>query len=252
MSSLGECKKRKWVSFGIVCCAEAVAALFCTLYLPLEDFTRFSPGSTLKAFAAEEGEAQPRYIYEKDSLRLSFTLEEIPDSSWSFVGVDEDGVKDGALLQDEAVLPLRGRDGSDATALLLQGSVFAVSVYEPEELTDSNLAAIEKFRADALEAGAAFYLLATRDDPRFAPLELLLGDYREIATFNRSNGGWAYLDDGFIVLKRARRSRLARSAGTVRELLSSDPTEMFIKFSTVSFITSQAMLVGTLILMLAL
>lgn len=61
---------------------------------PLVDFRPYKAGTEIFASASSEISANEEYIYEKDGIQRNFTLDEIPDSTWTFVDV-AGGVEDG-------------------------------------------------------------------------------------------------------------------------------------------------------------
>ena len=87
MRNLGRPLKRKYVSFGVVCASVLVFSIFSLSRLPIIDFTDYEPGAQiLSADANVADEAfDAMFIYEKDGVQQEFTLENLPDSTWTFV-----------------------------------------------------------------------------------------------------------------------------------------------------------------------
>ncbi|MCI9607075.1 MAG: DoxX family protein [Muribaculaceae bacterium] len=52
---------------------------------PLVDFRSFAVGTSLVADDAEEEDAEFEFIYEKEGIRKTFSQDNLPDSSWTFV-----------------------------------------------------------------------------------------------------------------------------------------------------------------------
>ena len=52
MSSLGEPKKRKYVSFSLVALSVAAFTLYSLMYIPMVDFTEYKPGAVLRSAKA--------------------------------------------------------------------------------------------------------------------------------------------------------------------------------------------------------
>ena len=90
--NLGSNKRRKFVSFSIVAVSVTAFAIYSLSTLPMWDFTSFAPGSELVAAAAEgqagetaEDDFIATFIYEKDGRQGAFSLDRLPDSTWTFV-----------------------------------------------------------------------------------------------------------------------------------------------------------------------
>lgn len=71
---------------------------------PLLDFRPYKTGTTI--FAAGNPDDAIKYIYEKDGERRSFTLDQLPDSTWTYVdeetAQDSDGNFDGGIAVHDA------------------------------------------------------------------------------------------------------------------------------------------------------
>lgn len=207
--NLGVPAKRKYVSFGLV-----VVSLFLVLWLswrhlPSVDFTEFKPNSELLASQDEDYQAmdgyKAYYIYERDGQTGSFTLDRLPDSTWTFVRVDT--LLRSPLTMDEDVVMLSFTDASgeyqDKQAVL--GKVLIVSIYRPDHIGGRKTARIRQFVSDAEAAGYTPLVLAAGMPSDFAGSgfeeKVFTADYKTLITLNRSNGGAVYIDDGSIIRK---------------------------------------------------
>lgn len=82
---------------------------------PLIDFRRFAPGMALLPVAdeeAEDGDVDYEFIYEKDGREETFTIDNLPDSTWTFVdrkviGGGSEELSDGftVIVDGEDVAP---------------------------------------------------------------------------------------------------------------------------------------------------
>ena len=89
---------------------------------PMIDFRRFEPGTDLLASAdssdeESEEEAEYEFIYEKDGREESFTLDNLPDSTWTFV--------DRRLIGGSETV-------TDGFAVISDGENIAADIIDPE------------------------------------------------------------------------------------------------------------------------
>ena len=90
--NFGVPRKGKYVAFFLAVPSLVFALCHNARHLPMIDFTEFAPGTEL--FASLDNDYQemdgkvPTFIYERNGQRGSFTLDALPDSTWTFVGVD--------------------------------------------------------------------------------------------------------------------------------------------------------------------
>ena len=83
---LGETKKKKYVSFALVSISVVAFTIYSTMYIPMVDFTDFRPGTLVNSDKSSGSNAyQAVFIYEKDGKEDTFTLENLPDSTWTFI-----------------------------------------------------------------------------------------------------------------------------------------------------------------------
>lgn len=78
----------QWVVGGLLSLYIMIVAFYGYNVQPMIDFRRFDPGTDLLASAdvRDEGEeAEYEFIYEKDGSEESFSIDNLPDSTWTFV-----------------------------------------------------------------------------------------------------------------------------------------------------------------------
>lgn len=82
----------QWVIGGLLSLYILIIALYGYNVQPLLDFRRFSPGTDLLAgvTSGDEGDGEDEepvyeFIYEKDGREETFTIDNLPDSTWTFV-----------------------------------------------------------------------------------------------------------------------------------------------------------------------
>ncbi len=190
-------------------------SVYALAYLPQIDFGVYQAGTNLTSLpqAQPEHEYEMVFTYSKDGKEQTFTLENLPDSTWTFVSSDTKLVSASSYSGADAGLILRNRDGVYVTDEVLgsQRPLFVLSVYKNRNMGEKMLARICRVRDSLLQAGADFYILsgispedidsmlgADTDAP------VLYTDYKSALSLNRSNGGLTYIADGAVVCKWSR------------------------------------------------
>ena len=132
MRNLGRPLKRKYVSFGVVCTSVLVFSIFSLSRLPIIDFTDYEPGAQILSEDANVADEafDAMFIYEKDGVQQEFTLENLPDSTWTFVSTQTIQNKD--LKSSGATLSFYDNDKEYQDSLAVQGNVMVISIYDPQ------------------------------------------------------------------------------------------------------------------------
>ena len=196
---LGKTRKKKYVSFGIVTVSVIAFAVYSLLYLPLNDYTDYHAGVSLKGETSAADAYQAVFTYEKDGVQEKFTIDNLPDNSWTFVSTET--VMTGEASGDSATLSFHDENGVYADSLALEGKVIVVSVYDTG-INEKEKGKIAAFMKRAEDAGFKTLLLSSTE----MDLPHYLADYKTLITLNRSNGGATYINDGFIAGKWAKKS----------------------------------------------
>lgn len=212
---LGRPKKRKYVSFCIVSAATVAFGVFSLLYIPLVDFTEFRLASRLEASVRESDDVYDAiFIYEKDGVQESFTLDNLPDSTWTFVSTE-------TVVADDAAEPGPALSFTDASGeyrdyLAASGKVIVFSVYDVERIPAERWQKIAGLIPAAFDAGYYPLILVPGDRDGLSvavngnlPADCAdiivqsayYADYKTIMTLNRSNGGATYFHDGYLIRK---------------------------------------------------
>ena len=261
-SQLGENKKRKYASFGIVTLSVLAFTIYSLMYIPLIDFTDFKPASALMAGEGSGGDSyEAVFIYEKDGERQSFTLGHLPDSTWTFV--DTETVMTESEGSSSVNLSIRDQYGDYHDSIAAEGKVMVVSVYDIYRKAGRwNQTA--RFLSNAEKAGFTSLLLVPSTpeefeksvsdlDPQTAEIlrkHLYFSDYKELISMNRSNGGATFFCDGYLIRKWAKRA--LPDMKSLEELAEADETEALIERSTNGDLTFQGFLLYVFAVMLLL
>lgn len=242
---LGGPKPRKYAAFGITTASMAAFTIYSLLHIPVVDFTDYRAGSFLQSaessYSDIDGDAyEAVFIYEKDGIRKSFGLEELPDSTWTFISTETES-KEG--YRDTSV-PLSFFDavGTYHDSEAAHGKVMAIAIHDPH-MKAKKWVRIMKFADNAENAGFRVLMLAASsgeligeelediapDLARQIKERLFYSDYKTLITAVRSNGGAIYINDGMIAGKWSNRSlpdaeQLERLYGTEAEEIMAERT----------------------------
>lgn len=249
---LGETKKRKYVSFGIVMTSTVAFMVYSLISIPPIDFTAYKPGIQLQAAAAEGGEDiyEAVFTYSRDGRTEEFTLEGLPDSTWTFVST-QTRIKDGYKESTAGLSIYDPRTGSYADDLACDGKVMVISVYKPH-MNERKWEKVRGFMDRAGKAGFSTLLLAT--DTEAIPEDLrniaYTSDYKTLISLNRSNGGVTFFNDGTLISKWSERD--APDADQLKKTFDSDSTESAIDYQSKGSLGFQGFLLYVFAVMLLL
>lgn len=250
----GEVKRRKYVAFAVVSFAILCFAVYSIVYIPIIDYTAYKPGNRLLSAEEYSQEAfTASFVYEKNGVRESFTLEGLPDSTWTYVSTET--VK-RAGADEFPVLSVYDGDGNYHDSMLTEGDVMAVSVYSPSSLSDRKAEKLVSMLDSASEAGFRPVVLTVAGDAaegleeRFAVAGVYYSDYKTLISLNRSNGGAVFFNDGMLIKKWARAN--LPDDEELAEELANDVTDTVLSDSTARNLSFQAFLLYIFAVMLLL
>ena len=248
---IGHTKKKKYVMFGMVSAPALALTVYSWIYLPLVDFTDYRPGAEL----ADGVEISPEdmyetvFTYEKDGRTEAFSLQNLPDSTWTYVSTE---TRKKEIAQRTIVnLSFYDRNGEDRDHLATEGKVMVVSVYDPS-MSDERWEEVEGFIRRSEDAGFTTLLLCSR--PEGIPCSLFdhafISDYKTLIAMNRSNGGVTYFNNGVLIRKWAR--ICAPDTKELEEVYDTDATEVSIARESKGSLTLQGFLLYAFVFMLVL
>ena len=268
--SFGRNKRRKYVAFSLVSVAVVALMLYSLLYIPLIDFTDFKPGVRLAAadvrsHAEGEDAYEAVFIYEKDGEREAFTLDNLPDSTWTYVSTE---TRSRNASADELMPALSFSDASGEyhDELAAHKDVMIVSMFRPSDTDAAKWCRTAAFVNDALDNGF-FPLVIVSGTPESVLADfseygldanisstlfpvLYYADYKTLISLNRSNGGVTYFNRGYLVKKWSYSSMPGNA--DLAELASGDVTETFLVSDTAGSLTFQGFLLYSFAVMLLL
>lgn len=263
LKGLGTPKKRKYISFGIVSISVIALSTYSWMYLPIMDFTDYRPSVGLQsgnAFQSSEGDTyESVFVYEKDGRHEEFSIDRLPDSTWTFISV-ETTLKSEAETES-AALSFFDDSGEYHDTLACEGKVLVISVYNTRITPYKwkrlahliNIAENEGFRAIVLTPLSKEDLRLSLQELDQQTAETLLdssytSDYKTLITLNRSNAGVTCISEGYILKKWAH--RLIPDQRELADIKNGDDTEVIIDYSTKSSLSFQAFLLYVFAVML--
>ena len=243
---LGQTRKKKYVSFALVCLSSIAFTIYSLMYIPMADFTDFRPGAVVNNESnMDEAAFEATFVYSKDGKEERFSLENLPDSTWTFVRADTSPITEDG--QGSARISIYDNAGNYADSLITKGKVMIVSLYKGS-LSEKDIRTIREFLDNAKTAGFSPILLTSGVETH--GLESYNCDYKTLITLNRSNGGATYLEDGYIIRKWAERTLPAPEE--LAMISDEDPTDTFIGRDTRTSLAFQGFLLYVFAVMLLL
>jgi uncharacterized membrane protein YphA (DoxX/SURF4 family) len=229
---LGKPDGKKYVSFGIVSVSCVAFMIYSLMYIPPVDFTAYESGTELLAAVSDGGDDiyESVFTYEKDGKTQDFTLDELPDSTWTFVSTDTRLKED--LAESTAELSIfDSRTQTYADSLAAKGKVMVFSLYDTD-IDQEQWDEIGRLAGDAESNGIRPLILATETEtaPETLKAFAYTSDYKTLISLNRSNGGITYFNDGTLIKKWAKRT--APASDEIEMLATNDPTESSIDYES--------------------
>ena len=258
---LGSPKKRKYVSFFIAAASIACFTIHSLNSIPLVDYTSFTPGSELVASDGGGQEFMSTFIYEKNGEEGAFTLDKLPDSTWTYLRTETIKLSRSKTNREPPVLAFTDSTGNYKDELAATGNVLVLSVNAPLKLKGDDWTRLSAVTEGARKAGITPLLLINGTKSRLDKITTIVpeaknllepsmyfSDRKTLLSMNRSNGGATWFNDG--VLIRKFHSSDLPSDEALLEMTGADPTEVMLQTSTKGRLRFQGFLLYTLALML--
>ncbi len=266
----GKAKKRKYVSFALVIIAVIVFSLYSLLNIPAVDFTDYSLSERIqtgnKTVYDTEQLYEAVFTYERNGEQRTFTLDNLPDSTWTFISSETVAKGNPADYREEPRLSFYDASGNYMDELAYEGNVMVISIYNPEKFGEDDFLKVSSLVQASVQNGIRPLILSASSHSDFGKAmaeaglneniaaSLLSGmytsDYKTLITLNRSNGGATYLCEGFILKKWAQRNLPDKDS--LHQLLSLDQTEVYLNSSTYANLKFQAFMLYIMAVMLLL
>ncbi len=206
----------QWIIKNFAALFILAVAVYSLYFLPIFDFRPYHKGANLpQGMEIPEGAPQPQFettfILEKDGERREFTLDDYPDSTWTFIDSHTIQTQEGYVppIHDFSIITYD--DGEDITEEILADTGYTFLFVSP------NLDVADDSRADlygliyeyAVDNDARFYCLTASGDEGISRWQDITGaeypfcivDETTLKTIIRSNPGLLLLRDGTVVRK---------------------------------------------------
>ncbi len=214
-------KKSQWLISLYTLLYISAIALYCVSYLPIFDFRPYHIGANIiESMRIPQGEKPSVYeslfVMEKNGERKEFTLENYPDSTWTFIDTKvilkekgyEPPIHDFSLYSAET--------GEDITKQILtdKGYTFLLVANRLDKADDGYIDLINEIYDYSVENGYAFYCLTSslKEDMEQwrertgAEYPYCTADDITLKTIIRSNPGLVLMKDATIINKWSCRS----------------------------------------------
>ena len=209
-------KKMEW-TLSNYCIVFALAlAGYCLATLPIIDFRPYKIGNNIREGMEIPEGAKPtifdtRFIMEKDGVKQTFTVDNYPDSTWTFVSAETVVVGKGyePPIHDFVMESLE--TGEDITDEVLDdpGYTFLLITHRTEEADEGNIDLINELYEYCQENGYKFYALSSSSaeaielwrDRTGAEYPFCIMDDITLKTMVRSNPGLMLIKGGVILNK---------------------------------------------------
>ena len=190
--------------------------IYCYRHLPVFDFRPYYVGADIRqGMEVPEGEEptelETRFVLQKDGVEKEFTLDNYPDSTWTFVDSRMVVKKQGYEPPIHDFAMLRYEDGEDITEQVLadEGYTFLLVAHQLGLANESCIDLINELYDYCLEYGYAFYCLTSSSDEDIlkwqedtgAEYPFCLMDNTTLRTMVRSNPGLILLKKGTVLWK---------------------------------------------------
>ena len=209
-------KKTQWIVINYtVICALALSA--CSLLdLPLFDFRPYHVGANIaQGMKIPQGALQPQFettfILEKNGQQKEFTLDNYPDSTWTFVDSKTVQTAEGYVPPIHDFSIQDNKTGEDITQEVLNDTGYTFLLISPTlaYADDSNFGRIDQIYEFAQDYGYRFICLTASSDKDIAKWQDITGaeypfyttDATTLKTMIRSNPGLMLLHHGTIIQK---------------------------------------------------
>ena len=190
--------------------------VYCYRELPVFDFRPYHIGADIRqGMVIPEGEEpteyETRFILRKDGIEEEFTLDNYPDSTWTFVDSRTVVKKQGYEPPIHDFSMMNHEDGEDITEQVLsdENYTFLLVSHQLGLADDSKIDLINELYDYSLEYGYAFYCLTSSSDEDIMEWQVNTGaeypfclmDNITLKTMIRSNPGLILMKEGKIIRK---------------------------------------------------
>ena len=209
-------KTNQWIVINYTVVFILVLSAWCLYDRPIFDFRPYHIGANIReGMEIPEGEQGPQFettfILEKDGVQKTFTLDEYPDSTWTFIDSKTVQTAEGYVPPIHDFSIVRHDNDEDITEEVVsdKGYTFLLIAPQLDKADDSNFGDIDQIYEYCLEHQHPFYCLTASSDDAVrewtertgAEYPFCTTDETTLKTIIRSNPGLLLLKDGQIIRK---------------------------------------------------
>lgn len=163
-------RPNQWIVFNYTIFFIIVSSLYCLYKLPLFDFRPYHVGANIQqGMVIPEGAEQPKFkttfLLKKNGVTKEFTLDNYPDSTWTFVDSKTVQTAQGYVppIHDFSI---QTQQGDDLTQEVLNDTSYTFLLISPhlEYADDSNFGDIDRIYEYAQTYNYPFYCLTSSTD----------------------------------------------------------------------------------------
>ena len=209
-------ESNQWIVINFTFVFILLSSMWSLYDLPQFDFRPYHVGANIKkGMEIPEGAPQPQFettfILEKNGEQKEFTLDNYPDSTWTFVDSKTVQTAEGYVPPIHDFSIQSAETGDDITEEMLADTSYTFLLVSPhlEKASDSNFGQIDQLYEYAEENGYRFYCLTASSDEAILQWQDLTGaeypfyivDEITLKTIIRSNPGLLLIKNGTIIRK---------------------------------------------------
>lgn len=209
-------KSNQWIVINYTALFILVSAGLSLWYLPFFDFRPFHIGADIrKGMEIPKGAKQPKFettfILEKGGVRKEFTIDNYPDSTWTFIDSKTVEVEKGyePPIQDFSITDQATGDDITDRILSNKGYTFVLVAPHLELADDTNFGDLDRIYEYAQDHHYAFIALTASGESAVAHWRDITGaeypfyitDGTTLETVIRSNPGLLLIHNGVIINK---------------------------------------------------
>ena len=209
-------KSTQWIVINYTFLYSIIMSLWSLWYLPQFDFRPYHIGANIKqGMEIPKGAKQPKFettfILEKNGVQKEFTLDNYPDSTWTFIDSKTIQTEEGYVPPIHDFSIEDRKIGTDITQNVIQDKGYTFMLISPhlETADDSNFGNIDEIYEYANEHGYKFICLTASNDKAIKHWQDITGaeypfyttDETTLKTIIRSNPGLVLLKNGTIIQK---------------------------------------------------
>ena len=209
-------ENNQWIAVNYTVIYIVATSIYSLYLLPRFDFRPYHVGANIReGMEIPEGAKMPRYentfVMEKNGERREFTLDNYPDSTWTFVERKSELVEEGYVPPIHDFTITDNATGDDITQQILDDKGYTFLLVSPhlESADDTNFGDIDQLYEYCQVQKVPFYCLTASGEDAIqhwrditgAEYPFCMSDETTLKTVIRSNPGLVLIKDGTVIRK---------------------------------------------------